>query len=224
MIRRAILALSSAILLGAWNGTTASAAGWSIDAFGGGAMPTGDFASENFADAQTGYQFGGAFDYHMSDMWAFGVDLSWVKNPQGAEGETIDLGGGDSYTLDSDKFSTMQYGVHARATFPGTSALRYSVLLGFGMYSIKEKWEETFVSGGVSTTNEGETDAETGFGVRLGAGTMFAMKPRWGIGLDVDYNIVSEDNDNLLSSLPSSLQYLGFKGVVRYTLPGGSGQ
>jgi len=221
MIRRAILTLSAVTLLGTLGSTTASAAKWSIDAFGGGAMPTGDFASEDFADAQTGYQFGGAVDYHMNDMWSFGVDLSWAKNTHGAEGETIDLGGGDRYTLDSDKFSTMQYGVHARATLPGTGALRYSGLLGVGMYSTKEKWEETTVLGGVTTTDSGESDDQTGFGFRLGAGTLYAMNPSWGIGVDVDYNIVSEDEDEVGFS---SLQYFGFKGVVRYTLPGGSGQ
>jgi opacity protein-like surface antigen len=218
MIRRAILTLSAAILLGLLGGTTASAAGWSIDAFGGGAMPMGDFADEDLADAQTGYQFGGAVDYHMNDMWALGVDLSWAKNTHGAEGETIDLGGGDSYTLDSDKFTTMQYGVHARATLPGTGALRYSGLLGIGMYSPKEEWEETTVLGGVTTTSEGESEDITGFGFRLGAGAMYAMNPSWGIGVDVDYNIVSVDEDDWYSS---SLNYFGFKGVVRYSLAGG---
>ena len=47
---------------------------------------------------------------------------------------------------------------------------------------------------------------------------MYAMNPSWGIGVDVDYNIVSVDEDDWYSS---SLNYFGFKGVVRYSLAGG---
>jgi hypothetical protein len=220
-IRRAILTLAALMLLVVTGAANASGAGWSIDGFGGGAMPMGDFADENLADAQTGYQFGGAIDYAMNDLWAFGVDLSYARNTHGAEGETIDLGAGDSYTLDSDKFTTVQYGVHARGTLPGTGPLRYHGTLGLGMYMTKEEWEETLVLGGTSNTSSGESDNQTGFGIRLGGGAMYALNPSWGIGVDVDYNIVSEDEDKVGFS---SLQYFGFKGVLRYTLAKGGGQ
>jgi opacity protein-like surface antigen len=222
MIRRAILTLSAVILLGLIGGTTASAAGWSISAFGGGAMPMGDFADEDLADAQTGYQFGGALDYHLNDMWAVGIDASYVKNTHGAEGETIDLGGGASATYTYDKFTTTQFGVHAMATLPGTGPWRFHGLLGAGSYSTQEKWEGTIDTGGFGTiTDNDESDTQTGFGFRLGAGAMYAMNPKWGLGVDVDYNVVSEDEDEVGFS---SLQYVGLKGVLRYMLSSGGGQ
>lgn len=221
MIRRAVLALAAITLIPFSGADTAMASGWSLELSGGGAMPMGDFGSENLTDAQTGYQFGGAVDYGLNDMWDMGVDVSYVRNGHGGEGETVDLGDGDSYTLDSDKFTTVQYGVHARATLPGSGALRYHGLLGLGMYMTKEEWEETLVLGGVSQTSSDESDSQTGIGIKLGAGALYAMNASWGIGVDLDYNMVSRDEDEVGFSL---LQYFGFKGVVRYTLPAGGGQ
>jgi hypothetical protein len=50
---------------------------------------------------------------------------------------------------------------------------------------------------------------------------MYAMNPKWGLGVDVDYNVVSEDEDEVGFS---SLQYVGLRGVLRYMLSSGSGQ
>jgi outer membrane protein W len=208
------------MVMALWSAATASAGTWSLSAFGGAGMPMGDFHDENLADAQTGYQFGGALDYAVTDMWTFGIDASYVKNTHGAEGEVIDLGGGATATYDSDKFTTTQFGIHMMATMPGSGPVHFHGLLGAGSYSSKEKWEGTIDTGSGTITDNGESDTQTGFGFKVGAGAMYAMNSMWGLGVDVDYNMVSEDKDEVGFS---SLQYVGIKGVLRYALPmGGS--
>ena len=196
----------------------ASAAGWSISVLGGTGIPMGDFADQNLADAQSGWQAGAMVDYALNDMWSLGVDGSFVKNTHGAEGKTINIGGGETATYTSDKFTTMQFGVHAMATLPGSGPIRFHGLLGLGTYSTKEKWEGSFTSLGSTITDNGESDNQSGLGGRIGVGAMYAMSPMFGIGVDADYNMVSEDKDKVGFS---SLQYVGVNGVVRYKIPMG---
>ena len=216
-MKRGILTVPAAMTIALMWAAAASAGGWSLGGFGGMGLPTGDFASAGLTQAGLGYQFGFDVRYHLDGVWALGVDLGYVKNPHGAEGTSIDLGGGDRYTLDSDKFTTVQFGVHARATLPGSGPLRYHGLLGIGSYRTKEEYEETYLLSGVPTTLTGETEAQSGFGIRFGAGALYALNAMWGVGVDVDYHLVAEDEEEDLGI--SSLQYLGVKGVVRFTIP-----
>jgi hypothetical protein len=104
------------------------------------------------------------------------------------------------------------------ATLPGSGPLHFHGLLGVGSYSTKEKWEGTVDTGSGTFTDNGESDSQGGIGYRIGAGAMYAMNATWGIGVDADYNLVSEDEDEVGFS---SLQYLGIRGVVRYMIPMG---
>src|SRR5262245_2216730 len=108
----------------------AAAGSWMIALHGGGALPTGDFGDKDQLDAGAGLMLGGSIDYMMNEMFAIGVDGSWNRNAHGLEGETVDESGTD-FTLDEAKFTTVQFGAHAKYMFPtGASAFHPYGLVG----------------------------------------------------------------------------------------------
>ena len=183
---------------------------------GGISLPTGDFGDANLFDAQTGYQIGGGADYMITEKFAVGVDGSFNKNKHGAEGESIDLGGGDTYTLDKDRFTTIQFGAHAKWMFPMQNGpIGPYALVGLGAYNFKEAWTETFTVGGTATTSSGDYKYGTRFGGKLGLGAVYKATETIGIGIEGDYNFVSQDKADAGTS---SLQYAGIHGGVTFNI------
>src|SRR5437867_226303 len=150
---------------------SAFAAGWSITAFGGGGVPTGDLADEQKGNAKFGYQIGGALDHAVNDMWTLGVDGSWVQNKNDDEGKTIDFGFGP-VTVDEAKYKTWQVGGHAKYMFPMQNAsMNPYALVGLGAYNTKLHVKVTDPSSGQSAEDDFKFD--TRFGGKIGLGTMF---------------------------------------------------
>jgi opacity protein-like surface antigen len=183
---------------------------------GGFNVPTGDFKDANLLDARTGYQFGGGIDYMLSERIAIGVDGSFNKNKHGAEGDTLDLGLGDTYRLDKDRFTTLQAGVHAKWMFPmQNSPIGPYALIGLGAYRTKEAWTETYTLSGTATTSSGEYSYGKRFGGKLGLGAVYKLTEQIGLGLEGDYNFISEDKARTGSS---SLQYAGIHADVSFNV------
>jgi outer membrane protein with beta-barrel domain len=220
MFRKSLgFAVVLAVAIGSFAATAfAAIAATTIQVHGGAGIPVGDFADKDKADAQTGYQFGGAVTFWMNRTWGLGVDGSYMKNTHGAEGEVIDLGGGDTYKLDEDKFTTIQVGAHAKYMLPGEGKVKCYGLLGIGLYNGKEKFTETLTLGGTPSTSSGETNFDSKLGGKLGLGASYMFNPSWGLGAEADFNMVSEDKDKAGFS---SLQYAGVKGVIEYKVPMG---
>ena len=186
-----------------------------INLNGGVSLPTGDFKSTDFLYAKSGFQFGGGVDYMITEKLAVGVDGSFNKNKHGDEGVTI-VSGGDTYTLDKDRFTTIQFGAHAKWMFPmqGGPISPYA-LLGLGAYNLKEAWTETFTVGGTATTSSGDYKFGTKFGGKLGLGAMFKATEQVGIGLEGEYNFVSQDKAD---AGMSSLQFVGVHAGVSFNI------
>jgi len=183
---------------------------------GGINLPTGDFKNENLLDARTGYQFGGGIDYMLTEKIAIGVDGSFNKNKHGAEGDTLDLGLGDTYRLDKDRFTTLQAGVHAKWMFPMQNRpIGPYALIGLGAYRTKEAWTETYTLSGTATTSSGEYSYGKRIGGKLGLGADYQVTEQVGIGLEGDYNFISQDKARTGSS---SLQYLGVHAGVSFNV------
>lgn len=196
----------------------ASPGSWVVSANGGLSLPTGDFGGDGVdqLDASTGYQFGGAVDYVLNEMFAVGVDGSWNSNKHGGEGDVIDLGGGDTYTLDEAKFSTWQIGAHGKYMIPsGAGPISPFLLAGVGVYNTKLKWEETFVLSGVSFSDSGEETSDTRFGFKGGAGASFRANDQVSVGIEGDYNFISEDKDKVGVD---NLQYIGVHAFVAWAI------
>ena len=184
------------------------AAGWEVSGFAGVAFPTGDFAD----DVQTGPRFGGAVDYLFNSMWHFGVDGSLNLNEHKDVGETVSDGFGGTYTLDEDKFTTWQFGAHAKYMIPvGDVKIHPYALVGAGASGTKEKFSETFTFGGTSTTDSGEIKSDAAFAGRFGAGATWMANSQWGLGGEVDYTTVSADG--------ATLSWVGIHGVITFAIP-----
>jgi len=189
---------------------------WVISGNGGMSLPTGDFGDENLLNADTGFQFGGAIDYVLNEMFAVGVDGSWNKNKHGGEGDVIDFGGGITAVYDKDEFTTWQVGAHAKYMIPaGTSPVMPFLLGGVGIYNTKEKWEGTITSGGVSVSDNGEESTDSRFGFKLGAGAGFKANEQVSVGVEGDYNSITEDKDKVGID---SLQYSGVHAFVAWAI------
>ncbi len=215
-MRRMIYGLVAVLVLWALP-QMAAAEDWTISVHGGASVPTGDFASKDKADAQTGWAVGGSIDYPWKDVWAFGVDGSWNQNANGAEGETTDLGGGTTSSLDEDKFKTWQIGAHAKYFFPTSSQMpvKWYGMIGAGLYGFTEDVTETFTTGGTSTTTTTKaTDKRAG--MKLGLGGTWWANAQVGVNMGLDYNVAFLDKD---SSPFSSLQYVGAYAGMTFKFP-----
>jgi len=189
---------------------------WVISANGGMGLPTGDFGDANKFNADTGFQFGGAIDYVLTEMFAVGVDGSWNKNKHGGEGETLDFGGGVTAVYNKDEFTTWQVGAHGRYMIPaGTSPVMPYLLGGVGIYNTKEKWEGTITSSGVSTADNGEDTTDSRFGFKLGAGAGFKANEQVSLGVEGDYNFITEGKTKIGVD---NLQYIGVHAFVAWAL------
>lgn len=211
------LALALVLVLVAAPNSFAAGKPWEISLTGGLGLPQGDFKDEDLMDGRSGPQMGIDICYHITDVIALGADASWNRNKHGAEGETEDLGGGITVTAEKDRFTTIQFGLHGKYMFATSGKLKPYGLLGLGMYNIKEDWEYLYDDNGTVTTftDESEDFDQPGakFGWKLGAGATYMTSPKIGLGLGVDYNSFSLDEDTFgVSSVP----YISVRGRLTY--------
>src|SRR6266850_1994940 len=152
-MRRMISAWIALVALWAITGT-ASAASWSGSIQGGVSLPSGDFGSSAKVNASAGWQLGGSMDYHWTQEWAFGLDGSYGQNTSGAEGSVIDLGSGNTQSIDKDSFKTWSVGGHAKYFFPmaSTMPVKWYGLLGAGLYGFTNDVTTTTTMSGTPTT------------------------------------------------------------------------
>ena len=193
----------------------AFAGSWQVQGRGGVSIPTGDFGDKDKFDAGVGYLAGGALDYVVNERFAVGVDGSFLGNKHGAEGETVNIGGGATFTTSKDDFTTWQLGARGKLMMPANTIAPY-LMAGVGVYSTKEKWEGTGTDGSGGTFSaSGEDNTDTRIGGKVGAGALFKVNDVVGIGVDADYNFISQDKDKVGVS---SLQYLGVGASVVFNV------
>jgi len=184
-IRAALLAVLVAMP------TVTFAAGWQFGVQGGASIPTGDFLDSK--DAETGYIFGTFADYQFAS-WTLGANFSMTGNNHADVGVPQDLGGG-TYTLNEDKYSTTQFGAHAKYMFPIGGNIRPYGILGAGLTKFKEKVTSTYTAPGVPDdirSQENERDWE--YGGTLGAGAIWWLSEMWGISGEADYTFMLLDD------------------------------
>jgi len=175
--------------------TASFATGWQFGVQGGGAIPTGDFAD---IDAETGYIFGVLADYLFDETWAFGANFSMAGNNHADVGVTQNIPGGGTYTLDEDKYTTTQIGVHAKYMFPSGGKIKPFGILGVGLTQFKEEYTETYTfPSAPDDTQTYEFKADQKFGGRLGGGATWWLNEMWGLGGEADYNYVSQEGGSL---------------------------
>jgi opacity protein-like surface antigen len=186
--------------------------GFTIGVNGGITKPTGEFGR----DFKVGPLAGVDISLHLTDRFAVGAEGSWTRSSHTDEGTTQDFGGGNTYTLNKDKLILMSGGAHAKYLFPVPGPLKPFALLGVGLYNVKNDFEETFVTGGVSTVVTDESldlKAETRFGGKIGAGAIFQATPMVGVGLQGEYNLVTLDE---ATTGETSFKFLGVRAIVNF--------
>jgi len=195
----------------------AGAAGnWTIGVNGGVSKPTGDFGKE----LNVGPMAGIDICMHVNDRFAVGADANWTRNTHKDVGVVLDIGGGDTYTLNEDKLVDLSGGVHGKYMFPaGESRLAPYALAGLGFYNVKEDYKETLVLGGTTFVNTDESDGikgETRFGGKLGAGVGYKASEQVGISLQGEYNIVTVDTAGAPAGTPSTFKFFGVRAGVNF--------
>jgi opacity protein-like surface antigen len=203
-----------AVLALALTAPVAHGAGWTIGVNGGIIKPTGDPVS----DFGVGPLAGIDVCIHVNDRFAIGVEGSWTKSKHADVGTTQDFGGGDTYTLNKDDLVVISGGVHGKFMFPVPGSIAPYALVGVGLYNVKEDFEETFVTGGVTTVVTDESldlKAENRFGGKIGAGLLFRAAPMVKVGLQAEYNLVTLDQNTYTKS---NFKFLGVRGVVTFDI------
>jgi|SRR5689334_2078755 len=176
--------------------------GWTIDARGGVGIPTGDFKN----DFKSGLLIGVDASKMMNAQWAIGVDGNYVKNNVNSDDQTaLDATFGTGTEADA---KLMHYGAHAKFMMSKDNSSKFMPYLvgGAGLYHVKA--EVTPPGGPTVDTSESK------FGVRGGIGANLMVGPRWGIGLQGDYNDIFTSG--------SSTQYIGLSGGLHFMLQPGS--
>lgn len=169
---------------------------------GGLTVPTGDFGD----GAKSGFHVLAGFDYHLTDLIAVGLDGAWNSNQHQDVGITEESppGSGIFITLDEDKFTILDFGAHAKLTFPAAdSPIHPYAAVGLGMYNVKERYTYT-VDDGVTVATFTEKDDEADgffeqigsrFGGRVGIGAAYQVSERMAIDVGGDFHYVSLDKD-----------------------------
>ena len=164
---------------------------------GGIAAPMGDFKDVS----KMGFLGGLNFDYMVNDMFAVGVDGSYVLNK--AKDELIVA------PVTDIKSTIIQFGAHAKYMFPmeGSSVSPY-VVGGAGMYSGKAD----------ITPNDPliSESSETKFGGRIGLGANFAAGEKAKIGIESNFHHIATDI--------SSTQYISVTAGVSFGFGGSASQ
>lgn len=215
-MRRTALFLSAFLMLSAVP-IAAAEKDWTISLHGGASVPTGDFAAAGKNDAEAGWQIGGTMDYRWSEQWAFGLDGGWSQNAQATEGAVFALGGGDTRSINRDRFSTWQIGTHAAYFLPARASMpiKWYAQGGGGLYGLTEKVAETVTIGGTAATNDRRiTDKRAG--LMLGMGGTWWANTQVGLSAGLDYNVAFFDADE---SRSATLSYAVIHAGVTFIAP-----
>lgn len=221
--KRLLLVVLSLVLAASMAEAGPSAKTFMIYLHGGMGIPSGDFGDQRTFDATTGFQFEGGVDYMVTDMIAVGLDGSYNRNKSGLEGTTFDAGGGFTGTWDENKFTTIQFGAHARIMVPvHESPVSPYALLGLGMYSTKHKWSTSYDDPATAPFDEvDKTDLRPG--AKLGLGADFKATEQVSVGVGADFNFIKLNSTKMLANFgfdpaPSSFQYIGIHGGVTFSI------
>ena len=176
--------------------------GWTLDARAGVGLPMGDFGDE----FKSGLMIGVEASRMMSPNFALGAEGSYVKNNVTDDNQAaLDAFFGPGTDASA---KLMHYGIHGKYMLgQSTSKVMPYMVAGMGLYNVKA---EITPPGGPDVS-----DSETKFGLRGGLGMNMMVGPRWGIGLQADYNDVFTD--------PSS-QYIGLSAGLHFMLSPSSAQ
>jgi|GEM_PF-2558522 len=174
--------------------------GWTVDARAGVGLPMGDFGN----DFKSGLLMSVEASRMMSTNFALGAEGSYVKNnPSDDNQAALDAFFGGPTDAEA---KLMHYGIHGKYMLgqPSSKVMPYMVA-GAGLYNVKL---QVTPPGGPDISN-----SDNKFGLRGGLGMNLMVGPKWGIGLQADYNDVFTD--------PSS-QYIGISGGLHFILSPGS--
>jgi opacity protein-like surface antigen len=215
--KSSLLIVAVALVLAAPVAHGASARTFMINVDGGANLPMGDFKDANLLGAKTGYQFGGGADYMVTDKVAIGVDASYNKNQHRPDDRVFDLGGGYTGKLDKGTFTILQFGAHAKWMFPmHESPISPYALIGVGVYNGKQAITNTITFAGADTKVSSEDKFDTRLGGRIGLGATYKVTDMVGIGVEGDYNYISEDEAKTNGS--SSIRYIGIHAGVSFSI------
>jgi opacity protein-like surface antigen len=220
--RLPLLVVVSLVLAASMAEAGPSAKTFMIYLHGGMGIPTGDFGDQASFDAGSGFQFGGGVDYLITDIIAVGLDGSYNRNKTGSDGTTFDAGGGVTGMWDEDKFTTIQFGAHARFLVPlHESSVSPYAIVGLGMYSTKEKWSISFDDGSPGFNDGGIYKTDMRPGAKIGLGADVKATEQVSVGVGLDYNFIKLDKDKMLVNFGadvSSFQYIGIQGRVTFSI------
>jgi outer membrane protein W len=163
-----------------------------------------DFGDET----KTGFGGGVFYDYWFTSNMAAGLDFGFnaLKHQDDGEDAAVVFPGSGLTGTISDKLTIMNYGAHGKYGFPmGESPMHPYIVIGLGMYSIKE----TFETDGFS---EEATDSK--FGGRGGLGLDYMVNEQIGIGAEANLHYINTDE--------KSTQAVTGVVMVTYHLPSAS--
>ena len=181
------------------NSMSSSTSGnWTFGLQGGGSMPTGDYGNV----AKTGWNFGGQADYWMNSQWGFGADAAYHAN-NASDDENAALVADPTFGPGSEeKFSIIQYGVHATYLIPMQGQVAPYLQGGVAGYNIKDKITGGLAPGDVSSNK---------VGFNIGGGVDFHATSSVNLGVGGTYHYVSTD--------PTALNWSGVQGRVTFKMP-----
>lgn len=166
---------------------------------GGAAVPTGAFG--NWWKAGLDLGISGA--YAVSPKILVGVDASYAKNKASTDYEDMF----DDFGITDASFTTIQAGAHgAFMLMSGDGQVQPYVLLGAGIYNVKDKWEYSGGEDDVSTT---------AIGGKIGGGANFRVNPKIGIDLQVAFNATSTKEEDIGHD---TTPYVSVRGGLTYTI------
>src|SRR5262245_3654803 len=180
MRSRKSLALVTAVLLLVPAAAFASGGAWTVDARGGVGLPMGDFGDE----FKSGLLISVEASKMLTTNFALGAEGNYIKNSPSDDNQVLLDSTFGAGTDASTKL--MHYGVHGKYMLgqPGGKVMPYMVA-GAGLYNVKF---QVTPPGGPDIS-----DSENKFGLRGGLGLNMMVAPKWGIGVQADYNDVFTD-------------------------------
>ena len=198
--RAALLILLAGLVLA--SGAQAAGKPW----FGlnaGFGLPSGHFADL----ATSGWNAGVTGDYHVSDRFALGGEVSWHSfggsdDFEKAEGARLTLVHGTPVTVNA-KNTLVPVLVHAKLLTPWGKELHPYGVFGAGIYHLSSKLE---YSAGSSTSSD------TKFGFNLGAGASHKTSSNVELGIEARYHWIS--------SSPNSINLLTVRAQMLFAFGG----
>ena len=154
-------------------------------------LPFGDLGDA----AGAGFNMGGEYCYHVSDVFGVGGDLVYHK----LGNKDVTVGNATS----TSKYSTVQYGVHAKYMIPSASEVHPYLKAGLGLYSGKVSAESNF-GGNTYKVEASHTD----FGLNFGGGADWKLNETMSWGVNGAYHYISSSgNAGTMISLDVGLKW-----------------